>query len=617
MRQVRKSITVAALAGLALAAFGAPDRAEAQTSGNIEVLVAPLRPGPGVDDGFAEDVSERVREALEDFSGMAPIDWDDVEDALDRFELDWREMGLIEWRQLAGRLDAGLVMFGTAERSGGGIEVDVRFVDPSSGDELPVEVFSVADDDRKDEAAQRITAGLEEQVAYQRAVVFCQEYLGSGQLEDALNNCNRALGVNPNSARALYYRGRVHMEANDWEAAREDLARVVEENPSNTDALQSLAFTNAQLGNTERAQELYQEYLTFQPDAADVRLNVAYNLASAGAYGEATAILEEGVQRDSTNAALWQYLGNVALAAGTASPGGEEETPSVTGGTSGAVTDTAAVRLAVRAFEKTVELKGDTVPPSVLTNAIAANKELGDLEGALSFSERALEALRSGGPSTGATPADTATGEAPAVPGQGGQSREQLMAQIHSYRADIFEQQGSPDQAIREMDEVLGIDPSYRDGGAYAKRGFMKLKNDDRQGAVADYRQAVEHGFDATAIASQLLATGYNTYFQQRNDYGTAIDMFRTALEFTPQGETARQLHFFTAYAYYQQGTGIDNANEQEACDPARRALNRFQQVLPHLNQAGQYQAGSQAEIRDAVDVQVYRQEQIIRKACQ
>ncbi len=37
---------------------------------------------------------------------------------------------------------------------------------------------------------------------------------------------------------------------------------------------------------------------------------------------------------------------------------------------------------------------------------------------------------------------------------------------------------------------------------------------------------------------------------------------------------------------------------------------------MPHLNQSGSYQANSQAQIRDAVDVQLYRQEQIIRKAC-
>ncbi|MEK6253972.1 MAG: hypothetical protein N2B05_04675, partial [Gemmatimonadales bacterium] len=61
----------------------------------------------------------------------------------------------------------------------------------------------------------------------------------------------------------------------------------------------------------------------------------------------------------------------------------------------------------------------------------------------------------------------------------------------------------------------------------------------------------------------------------------------------------------------------IDSANEaNEACQPARRALSKFQQVLPSLDRAGAEQPQSQSQIRESTDVYIYRQEQIIRKDC-
>ena len=48
-----------------------------------------------------------------------------------------------------------------------------------------------------------------------------------------------------------------------WGAAEQDLQRVVDGDPSNTEALQSLAYTYAQLGNAEASARYYREYLNF------------------------------------------------------------------------------------------------------------------------------------------------------------------------------------------------------------------------------------------------------------------------------------------------------------------------------------------------------------------
>ena len=117
-------------------------------------------------------------------------------------------------------------------------------------------------------------------------------------------------------------------------------------------------------------------------------------------------------------------------------------------------------------------------------------------------------------------------------------------------------------------------------------------------------------------VAGQLLARGYNDFFKTGR-YDEALAMFEVGTSLASAGRVRDQLYFFTAYGYYQQGVALDGSNEaNEACQPARRALSKFQQVLPNLDRAGAEQPQSQSQIRESTDVYIYRQEQIIRKNC-
>ncbi len=489
-----------------------------------------------------------------------------------------------------------MVMIGTARPSGGGVAVDVAFLDPGASDTLPVNPFTVADDGKHREAAQQITADLEEGVEYTRSLVYCGDYLSSGQLEDAMRNCERALAINLSSIRGRYLRGRIHMERERWEDAAQDLDYVVTQSPSNTDALESLAYTHTQLGNQARSLELYQDYLRFNPDDPRVRLNVAYELAKAGAYGEAMAILQEGVERDPENSDLWEYLGSVALAHGTdGGAEGEDE-----------VTHPEAVRVAVDAFAKVLSLRGEKTDPSILSNAIVANMLLGDHQAALDFADRAIGLIENPPvPDPEVVEEDT---EGPRM------SREELLASIHSRRAEVYSRMERFEDAADAITEAMRYDPELDRG--YMRRAVFKLQGGDPDGAITDFRTAVDRGADTDEIANRLFSRGYFDHFEQEQ-FGRALQLFRMALEFAQAPDVSHRIHLFAAWSYFQRGTAIDNANEEaEACEPARNALSNFQQVLPHLNQAGRYQPDSQAQIRDAVDVQLYRQEQIIRKAC-
>jgi tetratricopeptide (TPR) repeat protein len=367
------------------------------------------------------------------------------------------------------------------------------------------------------------------------------------------------------------------MGQEDWPAAAADLEMVVENNPAEVDALNALAYVHAQMGDMNRAVELYREYLNFNPGDANVRMTVAFELAQAGGEDEAIALLQEGIAIDSTNAELWEFLGNVALKKGTTSDDVAE------GASEAAIADEESVRLAVEAYDNVLELKGEDINPEILRNVIAANLELGEYDAALEFADRAQALM-------------------PDDPG------------LWSIRSDIYGRMERLDDAVAALDRTLELDPAYPN--AYLRRGFLKLRAGDAEGGTADLRTAIQEGADTEVVAGQLLARGYNDFFKN-GQYDEALAMFKVGTDIASAGRVRDQLYFFTAYGHYQQGVAIDQGNEaNEACQPARRALTKFQQVLPNLDRAGSEQPESQAQIRESTDVYIYRQEQIIRKNC-
>jgi len=582
-------------AGVAVLSLPAAPRAlEAQTS-DLLILVAPVAATEPVDRRFGERIAEEVRDGLRIFPGYIAIERDDARDLIDDFDLDERTMTAIDWRQLGLQMDAALVMVGTAVATGGGVEVDVNFIEPRSGDELPMTAFSVADDDSHQEAGAQVMGQLGQGVEYLRSLAFCGDYLASEQPMEAISNCNAALALNSDSDRAHYLRGRAHMLNEAWADAVADLQRVVDNNASDTDALESLAFSYAQLGDGAASLRYYQRFLDFRPDDVDTRLRIAYELSQAERWGETVQLLQDGVERAPDNVGLLEYLTAVALQAGQ---------------TDGAVTDPAMIRVAVDASGKLVDLQGDAVNPSTLSNATNAYMLLEEYDDALAFSDQALESISSSDGN-----------------GEGEMSREELLAQVHSSRATIYDRMENPEMGVAELEQALAYNPDLQNGRQRLAR--LKLQTGDTEGAVADFRAAVESGADPNQIANAIFGLAYTNHFEAQSralsnpaaidvgEVGTAVELFAVAAEFVQDPAASEQIHFFIAFGYYLQGSAYDSRNEaDEACAPARNALNAFQRVSPHLGQAGSHQAGSQQQIREALDVQLYRQQSIIEASC-
>lgn len=603
MRSPRNILSLVAAAVLAITMIPAtPQAAQAQVSG-LTILVAPVGVTEPVNRRFGERTANEVRKLLESFAGYTAVERDDVRSLLKQYDLDEKAMSAIEWRQLGMQMNASLVMVGTAVQGGGGVEVDISFIDPTNGDELPMRPFTVPDDDSHDEAAGEIMSQFTEGVEYARSLAFCADYLASEQVQDALNNCNAAIDLNPTSDRAFYLRGRAHMLAEAWGLAVDDLSRVVDNDPSNTQALQSLAFTHTQLGNGAESLSYYRKYLDFQPDDVAVRLRIAYDLSNAGGPAEAVQVLQDGVQRAPDNVQLLEYLTGAALQAGQS--GGE-------------VTDRDMIRVAVDASAQLVSLLGDAVSPITLSNATNAYMLMEEYDEALAFSERALSMIKNSPTSNGEEPEN---GDAPPA------SKEQLLAQVHSARAQIYDKLDDPEAGVSELEMALGYNPDLQNGRQRLAR--LKLKAGDTEGAIADFRAATADGADSDQIANALFGQGFKDHFEKQQqamqnpsainvgEVTAALELFVVAAEFAQAPDVAQQVNFFIGFGHYLRGTALDARNEEnEACGPARSALSAFQQVGGPIGRAGVYQANSQASIRDAVEVQLYRQEQIIKKAC-
>jgi len=110
------------------------------SGGRARVLVAEFHTGSGIDEDFGEDLADELREIISDFDLLTSIDEDEIDDTLDEFDLEARGLDLISWRQLAGRMNAQLIIFGEVDPAGAssGNQVEALFVDAQQGEETEV-----------------------------------------------------------------------------------------------------------------------------------------------------------------------------------------------------------------------------------------------------------------------------------------------------------------------------------------------------------------------------------------------------------------------------------------------------------------------------------------------
>ena len=79
------------------------------------------------------------------------------------------------------------------------------------------------------------------------------------------------------------------------------------------------------------------------------------------------------------------------------------------------------------------------------------------------------------------------------------------------------------------------------------------------------------------------------------------------------EGRVAAQLHFFAAYALYQQGRDMAESPGDMPCESARYALTKFEEATLHLDQASEAQNDTEEQVRESIRVYSERQEAILQ----
>ncbi len=569
------------LAFLAIPLLPGQAAVEAQANQQFRVLVPDLQPEEGTNSRFGERVAEQMRDHIDGLGTHSVVPEDEVRDQLREFGLSRDDLDCITARQLATQIDAQLVMCGTFARDGDDYRFSAEFIAVESGDELAVEPSQVQRQ-RGDvaEAADHIFSEFQGIIDRTRYAAFCAQDYQSRNWDSALESCNRAYELNPETVSVLFARARTFMELERFEDALADFEAVLEQDEYHEASLENAGWVATQLERTETALGFYERYLDLNPEATSVRLRVGYDLAQAGGHEEALQLVQEGLEHEPDNVDLWEAVGGYAFRAAQSRM--EEATAADGGNATVSTTVEDLYETAIDAYNRVLEEKGADTPTSYLANTIRAYLQLGETDRAIEQAERSL-AAREDSP------------------------------QLHALHAQALHDLDEHDAAIEAMLRVRDLDEDY--SNLYTRLGQWNLESGNADEALEYFRESVERGErDENQVARQIFSVAYNGYIQQ-DRYEEGIALLETAKEFQPGSEVRGELDFWHGFALFRRGEQIQ---EPQTVESAERALPMFNQAR-QMFEAGSEYADQMPQVNldqflGAVDQYVEIQELILRR---
>ncbi|SVC14526.1 uncharacterized protein METZ01_LOCUS267380, partial [marine metagenome] len=222
---------------MASMALNVPASAQESVSGRFRVLIPQFLPMNDEDDGFGDKLADRLRDQIDDLNTHAAVSERDINDQIKEFKIKKEDVNCITARQLAAQANHPVVLCAEYSGTKEAYEVqNIKFISVDTGEEYGVDPVMSADKQEED-AARQIVQQFALFVEQQRVAVFCGDYAASQQWEAAMQNCDRALELNPGSNSSRYTRASVLRQQDDLEGALEEVKRLIELDPFHTDAL--------------------------------------------------------------------------------------------------------------------------------------------------------------------------------------------------------------------------------------------------------------------------------------------------------------------------------------------------------------------------------------------
>lgn len=551
-RFVPRALLTAAIAfsAAACSAGGAGVELGGDLGGRYLVMIPALEgPSGGV-------VANELRALVTEMATHAAINDREVRRTMSEYDLD--ELNEVTARQLAQQIRAQLVSWGSIQEGGLGLQANMRFIDTRSGDEIEVNNATGA---TPAELAAAIFTSFEESVEGIRQAAFCNDYLSSEQFDRALETCESALAIVPNSSAALYGKATALLRLERDDEALRTYEQLLQNDPTHQDALLGAGFAASRLERQSAAMGFYNRYMEVNPGNVEVRMTVANDIAQTGDYISAFRLLEPAITENKENLDFQKYLFSIATAAGQRA--NEQRDSTVAQQIFGS---------ALTAYE-VAYANGGELDAAALRQAIAVNNALGRTDDAIRLAQDATQRFSDD-------------------------------AQIWSQYATVLASANRHTEAAEALGRVIQINPDYEN--VYIRRAQAYLQANQRQQALADLREAASRG-DRANVAQVMLGLGSQAI--NANNFDEAVSTLSLAHEYA-EGQQRNQISFFWGYSLYKQAEAIARANTQGDAGQARRALEIFQRVTPLVQGSGHNDA---AAVLQATQQYVENQEAIIR----
>ena len=516
-------------------------QAQQTVSSRFRVLIPDFQPMNGEDDDFGKDLADELRDLVDDMLTHSAVDEDDIDDALDQFDLDMEDVNCIVARQLAQQNNFQVVLCAryTGTEEAWQIQ-NIRFVDSGTGETFEVDPIMSAKD-MEAEAAAQIVEIFELFVEQMRVAIFCSDYAASQQWESSLTNCDRALELNENANTTRYTRANVLRQLDRYEESLAELQRLLERDPFHENALLLGGFLAINLDNRELARGFYGRYLELDPMNASVRMTVAYDLAQEGDPLGGMEIIEAGVALDAENIDFYEQLGNFAFAGAeqvrrdAQADGGDGMTPEVR----------EVYGKAIEAYERVFTEKGAEMLVSQLRNVSAAQLQLGNVEEAIVFAERAIESHSSD-------------------------------ASLRAIHAEALKESGQISEAVEALASIEAIDPDWPN--LHLRMANWLIEVGRVEEAVPVLQSAVAHGSSPDQAGNMIFTQAYAAYVQPtEKNFPRFIELIGFAKDFEVSSQAQETYDFWHAYCLYSHGILLQAPETLEA---ANRTLPMFREAL-------------------------------------
>jgi len=536
--------------------WGAAEVQAQDVTGRFQVLVYNMEPMNGAEDNFGKDVAKELRDMINDLPTHQPVEEKELKKKLKEFDIDEDDLNCIRARQLAGQMAAAVVVCGDYTQAGDDVEFSSKFVTVETGEEFTVDPSSFGKK-QKEEAAQYVFDAFELLVQQQRNAQFCAEYAASQQWDNALENCNKAIDLNPTGIPSMYTRGMVYVNQENFEGAMADFDQVLSINPIHENSLKAAGYAATKMGDREKALGFYNQFLDLNPGDAQVRMTIAYDVAQAGDPYGAKVLIDAGVEIDAENVDLHTQRAGYAMSAAERlyNEGNNEMTAEAA----------ELYRESIVSYNVVYAAKGGEVPVAQRRNVVSALQRLDQMDEAQTTLAEALQTW----------------------PDE---------AQLWSVNADVLKRLDRLDEALVALDKVKQLDPEYPN--VLARKGMWQLEAGQTDAAVATLQQAVASGEqDGDRIANIMFGSGHTEGVQPQN-WSKAVSLFSQATDFADDAEIKTKVRFWHGYSLLKQGQAI--AGDQQTLEIAERTRSMFAQAQQLLTSSASYASQQGAPVNAA-----------------